>query len=153
MSRSVGLIANPASGRDVRRLVAHASVFTTQEKIDLLRRVLLGLAAAGVRRVLYMPDPQRPVLRAFEPLDLPLELAPAAAAARGDAVDTTEAARRMSEAGVGAIVSLGGDGTQRALARGSCDVPLVPVSTGTNNVPRCWRSTASARQRSRPARG
>ncbi len=57
MSASVGLIANPASERDIRRLVAHASVFTSHEKINLLRRVLLGLAAAGVDLVLNCAGP------------------------------------------------------------------------------------------------
>jgi hypothetical protein len=40
----------------------------------------------------------------------------------------------MREAGAGVIVSLGGDGTNRMLVKGARDVPLVPISTGTNNV-------------------
>ena len=36
--------------------------------------------------------------------------------------------------GVSCIVTLGGDGTNRAVAKGSGGVPLVPISTGTNNV-------------------
>jgi hypothetical protein len=40
----------------------------------------------------------------------------------------------MQAAGASVILSLGGDGTNRALARGARDVPLVPISTGTNNV-------------------
>jgi predicted polyphosphate/ATP-dependent NAD kinase len=35
---------------------------------------------------------------------------------------------------VGAIVTLGGDGTNRAVAAAGGDVPLVAISTGTNNV-------------------
>ena len=46
----VGIIANPASGKDIRRLVAHGSTFDNNEKINIVRRVLLGLDAAGVRR-------------------------------------------------------------------------------------------------------
>ena len=42
---TVGIIANPASGKDIRRLVAHASVFDNNEKINIVRRVLLGLDA------------------------------------------------------------------------------------------------------------
>ncbi|RME83691.1 MAG: ATP-NAD kinase, partial [Caldilineae bacterium] len=48
--------------------------------------------------------------------------------------DSTRAAQAMREAGVGCIVTLGGDGTNRVVARGCGDVPLVPISTGTNNV-------------------
>ncbi|HEY8875633.1 MAG TPA: hypothetical protein VIM32_03140 [Desulfosporosinus sp.] len=40
-----GIIANPASGKDIRRLVAHATVFDNQEKVNLIRRILLGLQA------------------------------------------------------------------------------------------------------------
>ena len=38
------------------------------------------------------------------------------------------------EEGVTTFVSLGGDGTNRAIARAASDVDLVPLSTGTNNV-------------------
>jgi predicted polyphosphate/ATP-dependent NAD kinase len=48
--------------------------------------------------------------------------------------DSTEAARRMADLGAGAIVTLGGDGTNRVVAKGCGDVPLTPISTGTNNV-------------------
>jgi predicted polyphosphate/ATP-dependent NAD kinase len=34
---SVGIIANPASGRDIRRLVAHGSVFDNNEKVNIVR--------------------------------------------------------------------------------------------------------------------
>ena len=40
---AVGIIANPASGKDIRRLVAHGSVFDNDEKANIVRRVLLGL--------------------------------------------------------------------------------------------------------------
>ena len=53
---TVGIIANPASGKDIRRLVAHGSVFDNHEKVNIVRRVLLGLEAAGVTDVLFMPD-------------------------------------------------------------------------------------------------
>ncbi|HZA84706.1 MAG TPA: ATP-NAD kinase, partial [Actinomycetes bacterium] len=48
MPITVGLIANPAAGRDIRRLTAHASVVPNHEKASIVRRVLHGLAAAGV---------------------------------------------------------------------------------------------------------
>ena len=40
----------------------------------------------------------------------------------------------MKDRGVTCLITLGGDGTNRAVARGSCALPLVPISTGTNNV-------------------
>ena len=53
----VGIVANPASGRDIRRLVAQAWVVSNQEKSALTARLLRGLEAAGVEQVLYMPEP------------------------------------------------------------------------------------------------
>ena len=52
----VGIIANPASGKDIRRLVAYGTVFDNQEKVNIVRRILLALDALGVGRVLAMPD-------------------------------------------------------------------------------------------------
>ena len=37
---TVGIIANPASGRDIRRLVACASVFPVAEKCNMITRLL-----------------------------------------------------------------------------------------------------------------
>lgn len=134
MSGIAGIIANPASGKDIRRLVAHASVFGNDEKVNIVRRVVLGLAAAGIERVLYMPDPNALVRRALEEIDVDLAAVAVDGDFRGDARDTAVAARAMGRAGAGAIVSLGGDGTNRMVAKGAPEVPLVPISTGTNNV-------------------
>jgi hypothetical protein len=40
----------------------------------------------------------------------------------------------LAEAGVTCLITLGGDGTNRVVAKGCGDVPLMPISTGTNNV-------------------
>ena len=40
----------------------------------------------------------------------------------------------MAGEGVACIVTLGGDGTNRAVVKGNASVPLLPISTGTNNV-------------------
>ncbi|GIS62753.1 MAG: hypothetical protein CM1200mP2_49780 [Planctomycetaceae bacterium] len=48
--------------------------------------------------------------------------------------DSLAAARALADRDAAAIVVLGGDGTHRVVAKGSGDVPLVPISTGTNNV-------------------
>ncbi len=136
----VGIIANPASGRDIRRLVAYGTVFDNNEKMAIVRRVLLGLEAVGITQVAYMPErefgivsraidgiterQQASTLQAF-PLSMPV-LATSA--------DSTRAAQLLTAMGAGCIITLGGDGTNRAVARGCGDVPLVPISTGTNNV-------------------
>ena len=124
----------PASGTDIRRLVAYGSVFNNQEKVRIVRRILLGLAAAGVARICYMPDYYGIVERALDGLGVAMDVSPLSFDARADQRDSTRAAALLEEAGAGAIITLGGDGTNRVVARGTRRVPILPVSTGTNNV-------------------
>jgi predicted polyphosphate/ATP-dependent NAD kinase len=131
---AVGLVANPAAGKDIRRLVAHASTFDNLEKVNIVRRVLLGLAAAGVDDVLCMPDSFGIVARALYHLDGAPPTRHLAFELTDTDADSTCAATLMRESGVGCIVTLGGDGTNRAVAKGCGSVPLMPISTGTNNV-------------------
>jgi predicted polyphosphate/ATP-dependent NAD kinase len=130
----VGIIANPASGKDIRRLVAHGSSFDNNEKVNIVRRVLLGLDALGVDEVRYLPDSYAIVPRAAQTLKLGLELRQIDMLTMGDASDSREAAKHLAAANAGCIVTLGGDGTNRVVVQGCGDVPLVPISTGTNNV-------------------
>jgi predicted polyphosphate/ATP-dependent NAD kinase len=130
---TVGLIANPAAGRDIRRLTARASVVPNHEKAAIVRRVLHGLAATGVDRVRYLAD-RAGIMAAAVDGAPPVAVEPLAYRARGSSADSTEAARLLAAAGVGALVVLGGDGTNRAVAAACGDVPLVALSTGTNNV-------------------
>lgn len=130
----VGIIANPSAGRDIRRLVAHASVFDNNEKVNIVRRVLLGLDATGVEQVVIMPDAFGIGRKALDNLHLRLEARIAALAPRFDETDSTAAAALMADDGAALLVTLGGDGTNRAVAKSCGDVPLMPISTGTNNV-------------------
>ena len=52
----VGIVANPASARDIRRLVAHGALVTTNDKVNMIERVLAGLHSVGVERALSMTD-------------------------------------------------------------------------------------------------
>lgn len=131
---TVGIIANPVSGKDIRRLVAHGSVFDNQEKVRITRRLLLGLDAAGVQRVLYMPDGYCIVDRALENLHLSLRVEPVDMPVMGTQDDSTRAAALMEAAGAGVLLVLGGDGTSRAVYKGARATPLLSLSTGTNNV-------------------
>jgi len=131
---TVGIIANPASGKDIRRLVAHGSVFDNQEKVNIVRRVLLGLQATGVNEVVFMPDYFGIGQRAIEGLRLSLRTSLLDMPLRASQEDSVQAATLMREMDVGCIVVLGGDGTNRVVAKGCGAVPLMPISTGTNNV-------------------
>jgi ATP-NAD kinase N-terminal domain len=131
----VGIIANPASGKDIRRLVAHASVFDNHEKANIVRRVLLGLDGVGVERAWIMPDSFGIGARALDDLrlmrlhavvlDMPVTFTSA---------DTPCATTAMLDRGAACLIILGGDGTNRLVAKASGQTPLMPISTGTNNV-------------------
>jgi len=131
---TVGIIANPASGKDIRRLVAHGSVFTNQEKVSIVRRILLGLQATGVEEAIFMPDYFGIGARAVDGVRLALKTSTLQMPLRGTQEDSTGAAARFRELQVGCIITLGGDGTNRAVAKGCGKIPLLPISTGTNNV-------------------
>jgi predicted polyphosphate/ATP-dependent NAD kinase len=109
-------------------------VVPNHEKASIVRRVLHGLAAAGVGSVVYLADNAGIVAAAVDGGRPPLAMDALDLRAHGWASDSTDAARMLAAAGVGAIVTLGGDGTNRAVAAACGEVPLVAISTGTNNV-------------------
>ncbi len=138
----VGLVANPFSARDIRRVIANAASLQITDRANIVLRVLACLGACGVSEVVAMPERggirahvERGIERArnvgderFTPvrhLDFPVT---------GTVEDTRRAVRAMVAEGVAAIVVLGGDGTHRAVAMDCGRVPIACVSTGTNNA-------------------
>jgi len=133
----VGIIANPASGKDIRRLVAYASLVDNREKTNLVRRIILGISSTGVDEILIMPDYHglgEKALSGIGPERVSTKVTILDMAVSGTQEDSTNAMRLMKESGVGCVVTVGGDGTNRAVAKGDRTIPLVPISTGTNNV-------------------
>jgi predicted polyphosphate/ATP-dependent NAD kinase len=138
----VGIIANPASARDIRRVVANATGLQIADRANIVLRVLAALASCGIKRVLMMPETggiRGHVVRGIERsrnqresrypvvsfLDIPIT---------GTVEDTKLAARVMRSARVACIVVLGGDGTHRAVVSQCGRVPIACISTGTNNA-------------------
>ena len=144
---SVGVIANPQSGKDIRRLVALASSFSNNEKVLMLRRVMMGLVSLGVDKILMFNDLGSlgaVALDGFRRDNKTAEASLFEIEARGETADSTKAARKLRESGVRCIVVLGGDGTCRAVAKGCGKIPLIPLSTGTNNAfPFGWEGTVA----------
>ncbi|MCH7621040.1 MAG: NAD(+)/NADH kinase [Chloroflexi bacterium] len=130
----VGIIANPAASKDIRRLVAQGRVVPDWEKVNTLRRVLVGLQAVGIERVVGMPDASNLCRRSRDDAQVSLELELLDMQVYHEEGDTARAATMMREMGVDCLVTLGGDGTNRAAATGSGQIPIVAISTGTNNV-------------------
>lgn len=140
----VGIIANPVSARDIRRVVANASSLQLTDRVNIVLRALAALGACGVERVCMMPDHEG--LMALLRRHLTRERAAARPGYRwprldwlgmpvtGRVDDTLCAARLLREAGAAAIIVLGGDGTHRAVVRECGQVPIAGLSTGTNNA-------------------
>ena len=131
---TVGIIANPYSSKDIRRLTGSARIVTDWEKVNVLRRIIIGLQSFQVGSIVAMDDNAHLVRRAInhpgitadvEFLELPI---------RGNANDTLLASQHMAEKQIDVLISLGGDGTNRMIAKGFDKHIVLPVSTGTNNV-------------------
>lgn len=152
---TVGIIANPASGRDLRRLTANAGLYSSTDKASAIQRLLAAFGATGIGQVLLPSDmtgiaaavlkaSQGPVAHdqhwpAIEILDLPLTQTVA---------DTRLATRQMVERGVAMIAVLGGDGTHKAVAAEAGDAAADLVHRHQQCLPR----TARGHQR-RPGGG
>jgi hypothetical protein len=132
--KPIGIIPNPASGKDIRRLVAYGSVFDNNEKVNIVRRVVLGLDAMGVKDVFFMPDYFGIGVRAMEDLKVAVKAHILEMKTENAPDDSARAAELLNRLGVACIVTLGGDGTNRVVAKTCGTTPLLPISTGTNNV-------------------
>ncbi len=142
MGSDIGIIANPVSARDIRRVIANATALQITDRANIVLRVLSCVKTCGVDKVYMMPENggirhhvRRGIDRAenqglkhfpvLEYLDYKIS---------GTVDDTFKGARMMKELGVAAIVVLGGDGTHRAVVTSCGDVPIAGISTGTNNA-------------------
>ncbi len=131
---TIGLLANPASGKDVRRLVARASVFDNQEKRAIVRRAIVGAISGGANHFVYHNDAHGITQQALDEFKGQITATMVDSTQMGSALDTISAARAMRDFDCDVVITLGGDGTNRAFCLGWQDAPLLPISTGTNNV-------------------
>jgi predicted polyphosphate/ATP-dependent NAD kinase len=138
---SLGIIANPVSARDIRRVIANANSLQIADRVNIVLRVLAAAGSCGVANVVMMPD--KGGIRALLERGLERErrldhrfpeVEFLAMSVDSTVDDTLRAARMMRAVGVRAIVVLGGDGTHRAVARECGTVAIAGLSTGTNNA-------------------
>jgi len=135
---TIGIIANPASGKDIRRLVSRAMITNNNEKINVIERIILGGQKLGVTKIYLMPDSSmmgkdvidnlslsKKLTADIEVLDFEVSASPK---------DTETAAKMMEEMEIGCVIVLGGDGTNRIVAKQLKKVPMIGISTGTNNA-------------------
>jgi hypothetical protein len=137
-SARVAILVNPMSGRDVRRLAARATNMTHEAKRDIVARVAAGADACGATDIFVAREPFRIAAAALEYMELGARTHVLEPPIRNTAEDTETAVNAFLDAGCDTIVSLGGDGTNRAIVRAlgsrADRVRLIPLSTGTNNV-------------------
>ena len=129
----IGLVVNTRSGTDVRRAIAAAGSVTVADKANIVRRVVLGAREVGATRFVVHGDPHRIVSRATETIR-GLELDWVKEPLTFSEMDTSNAVRYMRQQGCSVVVVLGGDGTNRVAALEWPDIPVIPISTGTNNA-------------------
>ena len=116
-------------------------MFDNQEKCAIVKRCLAGIAGICPQATIkYLADTHQIVSAALH--DSPLKGEPVALQATGSAADSTNAARLLRDVDV--LISLGGDGTNRAIVKGWQEVPLIALSTGTNNAfPSIFEATSA----------
>ncbi|MFV0385471.1 MAG: ATP-NAD kinase family protein [Paracoccus sp. (in: a-proteobacteria)] len=138
----VGIIANPISARDIRRVISHAGNLPINDRANIVLRMLASLAATGVEEVLMMPENGGIRFHLMRSIDREERLGHSVfpriryldMEVTATAEDSARAARMMCEQGVAALVVLGGDGTNRVVVQNCGDTPVAGVSTGTNNA-------------------
>ncbi len=127
----IGFIANPESGKDIRRIISDAFTFNNFEKLNIIKRIVRIALSDKSTEFVFMPDPfgfGQYIREEFGDRIKILGFPPS-----GES-DTEKAAKIMGEIGVCCVVTLGGDGTNRLVAKTIGDIPIIPVATGTNNA-------------------
>ncbi len=106
----------------------------------MVRRALVGVRAMSQAPIRYLPDPHHVARQALDELGIRGQALEVAIHAKAE--DTTRAAGALQ--GAAAVIVLGGDGTNRAFAKGWLDAPLISLSTGTNNAFPVMREATTA---------
>jgi hypothetical protein len=132
MVSTVGIIVNPHAGKDIRRLTSAAGHTSDAAKVGILRRVAAGAIEQGAEHLLMSSDTHHLCERAVEGLGGSIEFVDSPLT--GSRLDTVACAAAMWKRSADAVVVLGGDGTCRDVTAGWPEVPLIAISTGTNNV-------------------
>ncbi len=141
---TIGLIVNPMAGRDIRRLVAAASLQSAPEKMLVVRRIFAGLAGIPGTEVLMIDDYEGFGRYAFYELGKLLRVRLVDGEKEpSNGNSTIDWALRLQQNGAHVIMSVGGDGTQRNIAQAHLGIPILPIAGGTNNVA-CWTGDQTA---------
>ena len=132
--KSIGIIVNPNSGKDIRRLVASASSVSSQHKSNELVKVYEGISKEGINKVYIMPDFSDISRKSREKYSNLIETEIIKTSSLDEELTTIEAAKKMEKLDLSCIIVFGGDGTARLVSNYVKKTPILPISTGTNNL-------------------
>lgn len=129
------------AGRDIRRLVAFAHMASGPEKVLTARRLIAGVRSVGDLPV-YIPDDKEGLARRIAQDVDGIQVLDGKERSFGTE-ETMRWVTMMVDAGVAVLIVVGGDGTQRLVAKVNPPIPIMPVAGGTNNVS-CWTGDQTA---------
>ncbi len=130
----IGVIANPSAGKDIRRLVASGRIISNQEKANIISRFITGLISKGIRDFYFMPDKSGLCKPAIENYRDKININFLDTKFYDGPEQTLIAASLLNDIKCDCVLVLGGDGTNRLVAKKINQIPLIPLSTGTNNA-------------------
>ena len=133
-NKSVGIIVNPNSGKDIRRLVSSAFVVPQQYKSNELLKIYEGLAKYGVNKVYVMPDFSDVSRKARENYSNLIDTVVFKTRNLDEESTTIDSVKKMNDLDLKCVIIFGGDGTSRLVSNYLKDVPILAISTGTNNL-------------------
>ena len=135
---SIGIIVNPMSGRDCRRLTARADTVSHENKRNQISRIVVGAVAAGCTQIMVPWEPRRLAIGAVEHMNIGAEIEVIKTPITHSAEDTRACVQEMRDRGCELLIVLGGDGTSRIVTKAWPEALMMPLSTGTNNVFPLW---------------
>lgn len=142
----IGIVINPFSGKDLRRISSSAPNVSNTEKAEKVIRMIRSIQQFNaVDKVWLIPDNYDisnyiASVVGKEKSGLEVKILPLIPQSLPS--DTLLGTEGMVRLGVECIIVLGGDGTCRLCGSVCGNTPLIAVSTGTNNVyPEFWEGT------------
>lgn len=133
----VGMIINPDAGKDIRRITSAAADVTDRYKYNLAYCIAKTLFTFGNIQIEIMPERfglGKRLLDSFSNGYATSQISLISMQLVNSAEDSRNAAEHFIQTGARLVIVLGGDGTVRIVAKSIATVPIMAISTGTNNV-------------------
>lgn len=133
----VGMIINPDAGKDIRRITSAAADVTDWFKYNLAYCIAKTLLSFEDIQLEIMPERfglGKRLVDSFSNRFANSHISLINMPVVNSAEDSRNAAEHFVQTGARLIIVLGGDGTVRIVAKSISTIPIMAISTGTNNV-------------------